>query len=418
MTSQTLNISTGIRITIENVINDLDVWITGNGWAGYDPYDIRGQDWFIYLFGKQSRLFHKIRGLLYIIENNLSPIGLRKVLKVRKKVNAKGMGLLALAYICFSSASGCRHYLFKAEQILNWLRQNPSYGYPGISWGYPFHWQSRIMIPRGTPSAVVTGVVGDAWLDHYQVTGSPEDIAIAHEIAYFMLEGLNCHKKSKDQICFSYTPLDHFKVHNANLFVAAFLARLGAISNNDRYIDMALKATRFTLSEQNNDGSFNYWSSEPLSIIDHYHTGFILRHLNTIERATGVDFISEPLQRGYRFYLEKLFTKTGIPKFTPENLYPINIHSCSEAILTLSLLSQYYGGFEKIGPVLNFTLSKMRAYEGYFIAEIRQRWGREWKVEIPYMRWAQCWMLLALAHLYSMLVASSEKGDLPQCGLG
>lgn len=396
--------------SVENTLNELDSWITNNGWAGYDPYDVRGQDWFISLFGKQTWFCRKLRGLLYILENNLPPVTLRKILKVEREINAKGMGLLATAYLRLSSIRGCRKCLAKAEKILIWLRNNHSLGYPGISWGYPFHWQSRIMIPRGTPSSVVTCIVGDAWLDHYHATASPDSLHVASLIGDFLVSGLNHYEKNKEQLCFSYTPLDQFKVHNANLFVAAFLTRFGSMINNNQYIDIALKAVRYTLSEQNADGSFNYWSCEPSSVIDHYHTGFILRHLHTIYKITKAAFILEPLKKGYRFYLEDLFTPEVIPKFTPSSLYPIDIHTCAEALIVLSQLGTDLGGIERLEPVIDFTLSNMRSNQGYFIAKIQQRYGRERKVIIPYMRWAQCWMFLALTRLYQALVSKCQEG--------
>ena len=48
--------------SVERAFVELDQWITENGWAGYDPYDIRGQDWYIRLFGAQNWFFRKLRG--------------------------------------------------------------------------------------------------------------------------------------------------------------------------------------------------------------------------------------------------------------------------------------------------------------------------------------------------------------------
>jgi hypothetical protein len=386
----------------------LESWISKNGWAGYDPYDIRGQDWFARYFGYQTRFYKKVRGALAVIEQNLPPNALRRILRIKKEINAKAMGLMASGYLSLFKTTGQQQYLVKAEDILAWLASNGNQAYPGISWGYPFHWQSGIFTPRGTPSSVVTGVVGDAWLDHYELSESQESQIIARRVAEFFLNGLNRYKKRGDQICFSYTPLDNFKVHNANLFAAAFLARLWAITSDECYKDLSLKAVRYTLSEQNDDGSFYYWGSDPRTMIDHYHTGFILRHLDTIQRATGADFINQPLKQGYSFYVNELFTGDGVPKYTPDSLYPINIHSCSEAILCLSQLGTDQGGFDRLEAVVSFTIKNMRADEGFYIAELRKRWWGEQKVTVPYMRWAQAWMFLALARLQENLKCNEK----------
>jgi len=392
-----------MQTVVSEALTRLDSWITNNGWAGYDPYDIRGQDWFARFFGYQTWFHRKVRGVLALTEQNLPPHALRRILRIKKEINAKAMGLLASAYLSLFKTTGQQPYLVKAEDILAWLASNGNQKYPGISWGYPFHWQSRILIPRGTPSSVVTGTVGGAWLDHYELTKSQESLAIARRVAEFLLNGLNRYEKSDNQICFSYTPLDNFKVHNASLFAAAFLARLWATTGEDRYKNLSMKAVSYTISEQNDDGSFFYWGSEPSTQIDHYHTGFVLRHLDTIQRATGSGFISQPLKQGYKFYLNELFTVDGVPKITPDSLYPINIHSCSEAILCVSQLGPNMGGFDRLEPVVNFTIKNMRTDEGFYIAEIRQRWWGEQKVRVPYMRWAQAWIFLALARLQETL---------------
>ncbi len=36
-------------------ITKLDSWITTNGWAGYDPYDIKGHPWCLKLIGNQKQ---------------------------------------------------------------------------------------------------------------------------------------------------------------------------------------------------------------------------------------------------------------------------------------------------------------------------------------------------------------------------
>jgi hypothetical protein len=384
-------------------IRSLDRWITRNGYAGYDPYDIRGQDAFINFFGKQTYIYRKIRGILFLLEYNLAPRLCRRVFRIKKRINAKGMGLLATSYLSLYRSTSNKSYLEKAESVLDWLYSNPNSTYDGYSWGYPFHWQSRVFFPRGTPSSVVTGTVGDAWLDHFLLTDSKKSLEVCRGIARFFLNCLNRHSKSDNQVCFSYTPLDNFKVHNASLFVANFLARLGEIDDNNEFKQAALNAVRYTLAEQNSDGSFNYWGGETSSIIDHYHTGFVLRHLDAIRKALADDSFDENIDLGYDFYRQRLFNNEGIPKFTPDSLYPIDIHSCSEAILTLSQMEEIPQDDPLLAKVIDFNSRKMLSAEGYYIAEIRKRFWGEQKVKIPYMRWGQCWMLLSLARLYETL---------------
>ena len=389
---------------VKKDLNNLDEWVTENGWAGYDPYDIKGQDWFINIFGRQNFFCGKIRGLLALLEMRSSPTMLRKLFRIEKTINAKGMGLMASAYLSLFRSTQEDHHLSKAESILDWLHNNYSKEYQGFSWGYPFHWQSRIFLPRGTPSSVVTGTVGDAWLDHFLLTGSERSLVVCRAIAKFFLTCLNRYEKKSGQLCFSYTPLDNFRVHNASLFVANFLARLGKIDKNDEFTHHALNAVRYTISEQNRNGSFYYWGTEAPSIIDHYHTGFVLRHLSTIRESSLDDSFADKIKIGYEYYRTKLFDEQGLPKFTPESVFPIDIHSFAEAILTLNQLEEKPQEDPLLTGVLELVQSKMLTSEGYYLAEIRKRWWGEQKVDIAYMRWGQCWMLFALARLYEKIL--------------
>lgn len=387
------------RKKILNSIINLEIWFDNNGFAGYDPYDIRGQNWYKNLFGYQNIFFKKVRGLLYLIERILPPIFLRKILFIKPQINAKGMGLIASAYLQRFKKTKDEKYLLKSEEVLFWLSNNFNLEYEGMSWGYPFHWQSRIFFPKGTPSSVVTGTVGDAFLDHYELTKNQDSLNKAIKIAEFFLKSINCSVENEESLCFSYTPMDTYLVLNASLFTAAFLARLNFYSPNYVYRELAIKAAKYVISEQNKDGSFNYWGGESDSIIDHYHTGFVLRHLYTISISLNADFIKEPLKKGYNFYLEHMFTNNGIPKYTPNSLYPINIHSCSEAILTLTTLNKDYGGNENIDKTFNFLEEQMNFGNGNYLYAINKYWWGQRKIKIAYSRWGQAWIYLALTKL-------------------
>ena len=95
---------------------------------------------------------------------------------------------------------------------------------------------------------------------------------------------------------------------------------------------------------------------------------------------------------GLEFYLKNLFSKEGYSKYFSNVLYPIDIHSSSQLIITLSRL-QKLDRFNVISSrVLEWTIHNMQAPEGYFYYQ-RKRFFTN---KIPYMRWSQSWMLYAL----------------------
>jgi hypothetical protein len=243
----------------------------------------------------------------------------------------------------------------------------------------------------------VTGTVADAFITHFEISGDATSLKIANEVATFFTRALNRSVDTERHLCFSYTPKDQFKVLNASLFAAAFFARLQRHSPSTERVDMAVRAARYILSQQNDDGSFYYWGDEPPTAIDHYHTGFVLRHLDTIRRLLDADFIDTPLRRGYEFYVAQMFDQRGVPKHTPEHLYPINIHSCAEALLCLTQLGERYGHADKALAVQRFAREHMLTPQGWYVGHIRKSRGRDVRAMVPFMRWAQAWMLLAYA---------------------
>lgn len=396
-------------------IQSLEDWLDDNGWAGYDPYDIRGTGLYLRLIQQGAdapTLVRALRKILIYFEGR-HPLWTRRFLGVKKQRNPKGMGLFARGYLDLYQATGEERYKDKALQCLDWLGENPSPGYAGFCWGYPFDWQARVFIPQGTPSAVVSSVVGDAFWRAYQVLGDQRYLEICDSICQFFLSDLNRDELEDGAVCFSYTPVDDFHVHNANLFAAEFLIRVGSKLDDKEYLAWGRRAAAYALREQNPDGSLYYWGKVQNHYspdhIDHYHSGFEIRALYQIWKSTEDPQYLEAVKRYYRFYRENLISlKDGsaLPKMNPGALYPIDIHSCSEALLCSAALAEDFEEARDLLPALTaWTLSNMQTEAGWFIYRIQKGRSSERRIEIPYIRWGQAWMLRALAFYYQMLTS-------------
>jgi len=395
---------------IEDVIDSierLDSWVERNGWAGYDPYDIKGQPLFVKLLSRQNKDFASnlaIEALSTVTER--FPLASRRLLNVKKQVNAKAMGLFATGYLELYQYIKEERYLQKANECIEWLEQNKSLGYSGACWGYPFDWQSLVFIPKHTPSGVVTSICGDAFWNFYELTHERKYLDTCQSICSFFVNNLNIDKADGNMICFSYTPLDRHHVHNANLFVAEFLIRVGKALGKEELFEQGMKAVNYTLSSQNEDGSFYYWAfsdkdvyhipDSTLKMIDHYHTGFVLRSLYRIHKNTGERRVFDALCRGYKFYKDNLFEDKKVPKLRPDSLYPINIHSCAEAILCMSTLSEVFPDAQEYARnAFKWTRDNMQDSDGHFYYMMTARRTNT----MPYIRWGQAWMLTALANI-------------------
>ena len=389
-----MNTSVGARF-IEPCIREnllsLKRWIEKQGFEGYDPYDIKGTSIFLSLRNIKPLLL-LLNGLCYFF-----PLGLRHILGVKKTSSPQAIGLLAQGYM---NVLNMMDGVEELKRCLEWLEEHYSINYGHFCWGENFGWLAgnKIFIPKDTPDIVATSICGNAFFRAYKLLGDDKYLSIAESTARFVLECLNIDKVAKDMICFSYTPLDNFHVHNANLFGAALISRVGKELNDERFVDYARRSTNYTLNDQNADGSFNYWGPPDKGthvLIDGYHTGFVLRNLFYIYECFRQTNIKSAIERGYKYYINNIFHDT-IPKLTDKKLYPIDIQSLAESILCLTTLSGLFpGSLERAKNVALWVIENMQDKEGYFY----YRKYPYFMIKMPYMRWAQAPIFEALSYL-------------------
>ena len=116
-----------MKYSVQDIKQQVDLsvlWFKDNQYLGYDPYDFKGLDLYVRLFGQQNIIFRKIRGIMNLIEYNIPPLLLRKMFNVKKTINAKGMGLLASSYLSLYRKTKNSLYLSDAEKVLDWLYEN------------------------------------------------------------------------------------------------------------------------------------------------------------------------------------------------------------------------------------------------------------------------------------------------------
>ena len=326
------------------------------------------------------------------------------------------MAVLAKAYLRLFTSTDKAEYRTKGLACLDWLLHNTSPGLSHRAWGYPFDWNNGVIIPACTPTSVVSAAACDAFWTAWKVIGDKRYLDICVDICNGFIDGLNIDRIDNDTICFSYTPLDDFHVHNANLLIAELLVRVGAATERDDWIQMGEQAASYALREQNEDGSIFYWGAVQQHVnpsrVDHYHSGFEMRSLYGLWKTTGGDKYKRALDGYYAFYLSNLIeTESGaaIPKMYPHSRYPINIHSCAEALLLNATLAPDYSQARSlIAPMFRWVILKMQKSDGHFIYMRRRFGGFEWQSTIAFWRWGQAWMMLALSEAFLALTRGEE----------
>ncbi|MEE9216988.1 MAG: hypothetical protein V3U32_06080 [Anaerolineales bacterium] len=380
-------------VELRDMIVSLRMWVKTEEFIGWDPYDALKSPLLRFLSFRS-----KLLSILWVQLLKSSPVNLRPLLGIEKAHNPKGQGLLLAAYLRLYRKEPAEEMLGIVDNLSSWLETNVVQGYAGACWGFNFDWPNRsFFAPAGTPTVVNTAVIAGAFLDGYELLGRRRWLEIARSACDFVMNDLNRHEDANG-VCFSYTPLDHRRVHNANVLGAELLERVAKHTSEPALEGLAERAVEFTVSRQRGDGSWVYGEDARDGWVDNYHTGMLLDALESYRKLSGVEGLDGPIQRGLDFYVRRLFLDGYIPKFTPARTFPIDIHCVAQAILTLFRFQHLDPSLEgRTLALVRWAQSNMLDAEGFFHYQVR----RLYRIRTPYMRWGQAWMLRALAELNS-----------------
>ncbi|NTW99691.1 MAG: hypothetical protein HGB35_07165 [Geobacteraceae bacterium] len=372
-------------------LDNLANYVKTQEFKGWDLFD-----------GLNSRLFqatplYRCRSmrLAWIQLFKRSPINLRWVTGVPKGYNAKGLGLFVSAFLALGHNE-------QAKILLEQLKGMTCADFPGASWGYNFDWEARAFyVPQGKPNIVTTVFVADAFLDFFEQTGESEALSLAESACEFILKSLVLHE-DKSTLCFGYIPGEGARVHNANMLGAALLGRVFAHTGTQVFLEKSRKSMAYSVSALKDDFSWPYGELNHHQFIDNFHTGFNLVALKGWMDHTGERQWNEMLAEAYRYFLNTFWLENGCPRYYSNSLYPIDIHCSAQGIITCLKLRDYDArSLPLANTIATWTLENMQDKDGFFYYQ-KSRWYTN---KIPYIRWSQAWMFLAL----STLVATGEE---------
>ena len=389
---------------IKQSFSKLFNYCEGEEYKGYDPYD-----------SLNSRLFNRIP---VISKNSLvklawtqffkrSPLNLRNFVGIDKEFNPKAVGLFLNSFCNLYKVEAKPEYLEKIVFFSDLLIEIQNKEWSGSCWGYNFDWQSRAFFqPKFTPTVVATTFIGSSLLDAYEITKNQKYLDTVRSSCDFVLKDLNrTYDEENYGFSFSYSPLDSSVVYNASLLGSRLLSRVYSFTKEEDLLDAARKSVFFACQNQQENGAWSYGRYDFHQWIDNFHTGYNLECISDYLKYSKTDEFEENLQKGFKYYIETFFTEEGIPKYYNNSIYPIDIHAPSQLIITLHKLNKYeeYKGMAE--KVLVWTIDHLQSPEGgYFYYQI----NRFFTSKIPYMRWSQAWMFLALT-IY--LVEDSKKSN-------
>ena len=360
-------------------------WVEKEDFRGFDPYDALNSPT---LRGLSFR--NKYLRIAFTQVMKRLPINLRPLLGVPEDYNPKGLGLFLWGHARLYKLLRSEQDLRKIEFFLDKIEETKTVCSVGHGWGYNFDWQSRaFFVPKFTPTVVNSSFIGHALLDTWAFTGRARARDMAIPIGDFILRGLH-HLEESNSLCLSYTPIDHYFVHNANLLGASLLIRLYEETGNEECKKIALSALKYSVKHQRADGSWFYAEKENAHWVDSFHTGFNLQAIKYfLDLGFGEEYIPQ-FEKGVLFYAENFFLADGIPKYYPDQIYPIDIHSPTQAIVFFSGMGTEYADLTQ--RILRWMIQNMQGPSGAFYFQKH----RHYTNRIPYMRWGQAWAFHAL----------------------
>ena len=358
---------------------------------GYDPYD--GLNSYLFNLIKYSKLL-KISLIQF---NKRSPINFRKILGIKKEINPKALALMILSYYERNKRNLPNLNNKLIEEIIKNTIVLQDKEYKG--WGYPFPWQSKsFFFRRGLSNTVVSSFVGLGLIEYYKETKDKKIKNLIEDLIDFFINKLNKHK-DKNGICLSYSPIDNTKIINTSLLAGEFLIKYYSEINTDSGLEKPISSIfNFAILNQNNDGSWYYGIEKKYNWIDSFHTGYVLVSLNEYYKLTNDIKSKRSIQKGFNYYKNNFLLKNGIVKYYNNKIYPIDIHSIAQAIITLKKLENFKENNEEefLKSIIHWTNANMyNKKKRYFYFQKK----KSHKNKINYLRWSQAWIYYANSFL-------------------
>ena len=379
--------------TVKESIKNLELWIEEHNYKGYEPFD--GLSSFLYPLAFKNVIAERI--LQQTVRQ--FPFNLRPIIGVKPLDSTKGRGYIAWGYLKMFEQTGMMEYREKAEKCLDWLIENKSSHYLEHSWGNHFDYVSRGgKLPKFEPTIVWTSIIGQVFLDAYEILEKDDYLNIAKSICQWILKLPK--EKTDSGTCLAYTMYQESTVHNSNMLGAAMLARTGRLTNNNHYFITAKSAMEYSCLRQLESGAWYYGDESKWHWIDNFHTGYNLDSLKCFIDNSKDKHFEKNLDLGFQYFKNNFIENSGRPKYYHNRAYPIDIQCASQAIETLVNFSDYdRSSLDLAIKVASWTIKNMQDDSGFFYYRMLP-WK---KVKIPMLHWGQATMYKALALLLSKM---------------
>lgn len=379
---------------IKKAQQELLAYIEKEEFKGYDPYDTLNS-WVP--FGWLGKWGKPIG--IQIQKRN--PINIRALIGITKDYNPKAIGLLLHAYSLMYQTDPNEEIKSKIDFLFNWLLENRTKGFKHYCWGYNFDWaSSEKLLKAYSPTIVVSVFIAKGMIAFYETFNDPKALEVLKSIGQFIEEDL-AQSEDESGICFSYSTIEVDCCYNASMLGSELFAFLYQETKIEKYKDLAIRSTDFVVDKQKADGKWNYSikleSGKERTQVD-FHQGYVIDSLGYVMKyipSTKKKY-QHYLQKGLGYYQKNQFLANGQSIYRFPSKWPVEIHNQAQGIITFArwsdLNEEYISQSTKIAA---YTIDQMRSNKGFFYYKKYPLFT----IKIPFMRWSQAWMLLALTEL-------------------
>jgi hypothetical protein len=371
--------------------------VEANNYQGYEPFDGLSS-WLTPLtLGREFPM----RILQQLVRQ--SPLNLRPLLGIKPKDSAKGRGYMAWGYLLLYRIGQEGEYLEKAVECLKWLDRHRVPRFLHHSWSNHFDFVSRGgFYTRNDPIIVWTSLIGHAYVEAFEATGSAWFLRVAESACNWIMELPRERTPMGD--CLSYLSDRQVSIHNANMLGAGILARTAKHCGNQQYVRVAGSAMEYSCLRQRSDGSWWYGEDDQYRWIDSFHTGYNLDSLKYYIEATHDNKFRAHLDKGLKYFIGTFFEDNGRPKYYHDRTYPVDIQCAAQAIDTLAKFGRETPECLDLAKrVATWTIDNMWDARGYF-------YYRKYPLvtaKTPMLHWGQATMFKALSQLCMTLDGQS-----------
>lgn len=374
---------------IQEAFADLRHYVEANEFRGWDPYDALLSPFPFRWFGRWGEV-------IAIQAFKRCPVNFRPLFSIPKQENPKALGIFLESYAnLYQSGDPVAEEI--CAQLFDALLKLRSKDFSGSCWGYNFPWSGPAkQLPVYYPSTVVTSTVVRGLHRYYEVSGKEEVRELIQDVPDYLLKDIHRYEDPSG-LSFSYTPDRPDICYNASLFAAEALARCDAVGGTKEYLDIVTNAVEFVLARQKEDGAWMYSENEEgreRKQID-FHQGYILDSIHHIRKLYNIEHTKweDALRKGAFFYKNRQFAQDGRSLRRLPRKWPADIHAQAQGVITFTLLRELdeeYLDFAE--SILGWTLNNMFSDRGFFYYQKHPLFT----IKIPYMRWAQAWMMKAI----------------------